>query len=147
MDPTVNRIEINYLQDYTVQFGINCMILERIEQYLSEILLFEKEIKGSKIIGCIVNDKNSNINKYHQLLIYLYSEVDLNTILQNSTLNISLDKISEKGFKYYDNIGLSIQSVEARKTLKEIINIVKVMNYSLELRIKLKNEEIIRFKI
>jgi hypothetical protein len=147
MDPTVNRIEINYLQDYTVQFGINCMILERIEKYLSEILLFEKDLKGSKIIGCIVNDKNSNINKYHQLLIHLYSEVDLNTILQNSTLNISLDKISEKGFKYYDDIGLSIQSVEARKTLKEIINIVKVMNYSLELRIKLKNEEIIRFKI
>ena len=147
MDPTVNSIEINYLQDYTVQFGINCMILERIEKYLSELLLFEKDLKGSKIIGCIVNDKNSNINKYHQLLIHLYSEVDLNTILQNSTLNISLDKISEKGFKYYDDIGLSIQSVEARKTLKEIINIVKVMNYSLELRIKLKNEETIRFKI
>ena len=147
MDPTVNCIEINYLQDYTVQFGINCMILERIEKYLTEILLFENDLKGSKIIGCIVNDKHSNINKYHQLLIHLYSEIDIHAILQNSTLNISLDKISEKGFKYYENIGLSIQSVEAKRTLKEIVNMVRVMNYRLELRIKLKNDEIIRFKI
>ena len=35
----------------------------------------------------------------------------------------------------------------ARRTLKEIINIIKIKNYSMELKIKHKNGEVIRFII
>ena len=62
----------------------------------------------------------------------------METILQNTTLNISQQEIYDKGFEYYTNLGISIQGADAIRTLKEIINIIKIKNYSMELKIKLK---------
>ena len=56
-------------------------------------------------------------------------------------------KINNRQVKYYTNLGISIQGADARRTLKEIINIVKIKHFSMELKIKLKNDEIIRFII
>ena len=72
---------------------------------------------------------------------------DIETILQNTILNISQQEIYDKGFEYYKQLGVSIQGADARRTLKEIINIIKIKNYSMELKIKLKNDVIIRFII
>lgn len=44
-------------------------------------------------------------------------------------------------------LGVSIQRADARRTLKEIINIIKIKNYNMELKIKLNNDEVIRFVI
>ena len=59
----------------------------------------------------------------------------METILHNTILNISQQEIYDKGFEYYTNLGISIQGADARRTLKEIINIIKI-KYSMELKIK-----------
>lgn len=56
----------------------------------------------------------------------------METILQNTILNISQQEIYDKGFEYYTNLGISIQGADARRTLKEIINIIKIKNYSIK---------------
>ncbi len=99
------------------------------------------------IIYCRINDIDIDARKYKKLLIYLYSNTDIATILQNTALNISRQERYNKGFEYYKQLGISIQGADARRTLREIINIIKIKKYSMGLKIKLKDDEIIHFII
>ena len=140
-----NTITIQNIQEFTQQIINGNLILTRIIPFINEATLFQQNLIGSTIIECKINNVNNNIRKYKKLLIYLYSTTDTETILQNTTLNISREEECLKGFKYYTNLGISIQGADARRTLKEIINIVQIKNYSMELKIKLNNDEVIRF--
>ena len=141
-----NTITIQNIQEYTQQIINGNLVLTRIIPFVDEATLFQK-ILGSTILECKINNINNDIKKYKKILIYLYSTTDMETILQNTILNISQQEIYDRGFEYYTNLGISIQGADARRTLKEIINIIKIKNYSMELKIKLKNDEVIRFII
>ena len=144
-----NIITIPNIQEFTQQIINGNLVLTRITPFIDEATLFRKNLRGSTIVECKINNTNNDIHKYKKLLIYLYSTTDIETILQNTILNISQQEIYDKGFEYYKQLGggLSIQGADARRTIKEIINIIKIKNYSMELKIKLKNDEIIRFII
>jgi len=142
-----NTITIQNIQEFRQQIINGNLVLTRIIQFIDEITLFQKNLRGSTITECKINNVNNDIKQYKKLLIHLYSKTDMETILQNTILNISQQEIYEKGFYYYDDLGISIQGADARRTLKEIINIIKIKNYSMELKIKLKNDEVIRFII
>lgn len=149
-------ITIPNIEQYTQQIINGNLILTKIQEiqnidnidiYISEHKLFKQNLSKSKIIKCKINNEILDINYYNKLLLYLYYHIDKNTIIQNTTLNISKDKIHDKGFKYYKDLGISIQGAESRKTLKEIINVIKLNNFNIELKIKLENNEIINFKL
>jgi len=142
-----NTITISNIQEFTQQIINGNLVLTRIIPYIDEATLFQKDLRGSTITECKINNENYDIHKYKKLLIKLYFITDTETILQNTTLNISQQEIYDRGFKYYNQLGLSIQGADARRTLKEIINIVNIKNYSMELKIKLINDEIICFII
>lgn len=142
-----NTITIQNIQEYTQQIINGNLVLTRIIPFVDEVTLFQKNLRGSIILECKINNINNDIKKYKKLLIYIYSTTDMETILHNTILNISHQEIYDKGFEYYTNLGISIQCADARRTLKEIINIIKIKNYSMELKIKLKNDEVIRFII
>ena len=140
-----NIITISNIKEFRQEIINGNLILTRIIPFIDEQTLFQKNLKGSIITECKINNNNIDIKKYKKLLIYLYSTTDIETILQNTILNISQQEIYEKGFEYYSTLGLSIQGADARRTLKEIINIIKIKNYNMEIKIKLKNDEIINF--
>lgn len=140
-----NTITIPNIQEFTQHIIDGNLILTRITPFIDEATLFKKNLRGSIIVDCKINNINNDIHKYKKLLIYLYSTTDRETILQNTILNISQQEKYDKGFKYYKNLDLSIQGADARRTLKEIINIINIKNYIMELKIKLKNDEIISF--
>ena len=142
-----NIITIPNIQEFTQQIINGNLVLTRIIQAIDETTLFQKELKGSTITECKINNVNYNIHKYKKLLIYLYSTTDIETILRNTILNIFQQEIYDKGFKYYKEFGVSIQGTDSRRTLKEIITIVKIKKDSMELKIKLQNDEIISFII
>lgn len=145
MDKTIT---IQNIHGYTQQIINGNLVLTRIIPFVDEATLFQKkDLTGSNILECKLNNINIDIKKYKKLLINLYSITDMETILQNTTLNISQEEIYNKGFKYYRNLGISIQGADAKRTLKEIINIIKIKNFSMELKIKLKNDEVINFII
>ena len=142
-----NTITIQNIQQFTQQIINGNLVLTRITPFIDEATLFRKNLRGSTITECKINNVNNDIHKYKKLLINLYSTTDIETILQNTILNISREEIYDRGFEYYDQLDVSIQGADARRTLKEIINITKIKNYSMELKIKLKNDEIICFII
>ena len=121
---------------------------EIINDNITEECLFEKCLKGSHIEECIINNNildKYNYNKYKKILIYLYYKTDKQTIIDKTTLNISTDKLYNKGFEYYNDLQISIQGADTRRILKEIINFIKMLNYKMEIKIKLKDDEIIKF--
>ena len=145
-----NTITIPNIQEFTQQIIDGNLVLTRIIPFIDEATLFQKNLRGSIITECKINNMNIDIKnkyKYKKLLVYIYSNTDIETILQHTILNISQQEIYDKGFEYYNDLGLSIQGADARRTLKEIINIIKIENCSMKLKIKLKNDEIIRFII
>ena len=143
-----NTIIIPNIQEFTQQIINGNLVLTRITPFIDESTLFQKkDLRKSTITECKINNIIINIHKYHPILIYLYSTTNIETILQNTTLNILQQEIYDKGFCYYKQLGVSIQHADARRTLKEIINIIKIKNYNMELKIKLTNGENIRFII
>lgn len=144
----MNKLTIPNIKEYRLQILNGDLILTRIYPFINENLLFQKNLRHSKIKECYINNKKiEDINKYRKLLIYLYAGIDKKIILKNTILNISEEKLYDKGFEYYNNLGLSIQGADSRRILREIINISKINNYKLELKIKLKDNDIICFCI
>lgn len=113
----------------------------------NEKTIFEKNLRGSKITSCKFNNFYICINKYKKIQMFLYSLTERNIIINNSVLNVIQEIKNDKGYKYYDKLGFSIQGADATMTLKEIINICKLKNFNIELEIKLENNENIKIVI
>lgn len=68
-------------------------------------------------------------------------------ILQTTTFNFKLTNENyEKGYKWDDDINMSYQSKDAKGTLKEILNMIKVNKLTIKLSIKLEAGRIVHFK-
>jgi hypothetical protein len=107
----------------------------------------KNDFRFSKIINCIINDKVLNVHNYKPIIIYIYNQIeDKNFIIKNTVLNIIEGNFNDKGFNFFPKHNISVQGADAIKTIKEIINMCSVCNFKLELEIKLKNENIIKFK-
>ena len=120
--------------------------IEEIE--VDSIELFKKDLTKSSIVECKINDKNIQKKKYRPILIELYEQTDRDIILDKTSLTgISTEEINGKGYKYYEQLDLYIQGVDGPCTLREIINIIKIKNFKMELKIKLKNGELIKFRM
>ena len=137
----MNNFVIRGNAEYSQQLINGYRHFNRIIPYVDEKELFNKDLRGSSIVECKINNETLEIKKYHTLLLYIYSNTYVETVLQNTILNISQQEIYEKDFTYYDYLKLSIQGAEARRTLKEIINMVRINNYTMRIVIKLKNGE------
>ena len=92
-----NTITIQNIEEYTQQILNGNLILARIIQFVDEATLFQKNLRGSTILECKINNINNDFNKYKKLLINLYSTTDMETILQNTILNISQQEIYDRG--------------------------------------------------
>ena len=148
------------IENFTQQIGNGSLVLTslipNVEDFAPQIIdalhldedaLFTKDFRKSKIIECKINNINTFCNKYIKIVIYLYSFMNRESILQNTTLNILLEENYDNGFKYYPKLGLSIQGVESKRSLREIINIIKVQRYNINIKIQLQNDEIVCFII
>jgi hypothetical protein len=96
----------------------------------------------SKIISCKINDNICESNKYNYILKEIYNIIDSGTkIIKHSTLNIKTTKEEDDGFYYLDNIGISVQRVDANKCIYEIVNQSIKNKIKLEINIKLQNKD------
>ena len=148
-DTTYSTIIIQNINNYNLTFENNNLIIKRIEpiqnQYITYEELFKKNLRNSTIISVYIeNQLIPNIFKYMRLIKYIYQHLDKQTIINNTLINVSTDEINERGYVYYSDIGLSIQSTDAKTSLKEIINQITKNNQQIDIKIKLKcGEEII----
>ena len=146
----LNIIKIPNISDYIFEIIDNTLILTYKTQLITEDELYKHSLSYSSILECIINDEHLEKTKikYIDILIHIYKSMPINIILQNTTFNFKFDKIfGDKGYHWHDDINMSIQNKDANSTIKEIINMIKINNYTFYIKIKLSSEKIICFKI
>jgi hypothetical protein len=149
---TYSTIIIKNINNYSLTFENNDLIIKKLlttisNNYISYDELLKKNLKNSQIVYVkIDNELIQNITKYKKLIKYIYQNLDKQTIINNTILNVSIYEINEKGYIYEDDIGLSIQGVDSKKALKEIINQLLKSNKTIEIKIKLKSKDEIIYR-
>ena len=139
----INNIEykMHYQDNGDILLKPNIIIINKLEE------LKKYNFNKSIIIENKVNDVICN-NKYKSIMNYIYKIIDNGTkIIKNSSLNIKTIRKEDKGFYYLDDIGISVQGIDANKSIYEIYNQSLINNIKVYLKIKLENNMIIQINI
>jgi hypothetical protein len=144
-------IRIPNIEKYTQEIITGELILTPKESYISEDQFNRTILNSSKILHCCVKNGSDLVSdklKYRSILDDIWLSMPAQKILQTTTFNIKLtDENGVKGYIWCTKLNLSIQTRDAKYTTKEILNMIKVNNYSIEITIKLETNEIIKFKL
>ena len=147
-------IRIPDIDKYDQKIVDGTLLLTPKKIYIEEFELFQLSLRYSKILQCCIRGEEKIItekNKYQSVLVDLWSTMLPQNILQNTTFNFKLTKEKgEKGYNWEPKINMSFQSKDSEGTMKEIIKMVRINNYSIDISIELGTEfhkRIIHFKI
>lgn len=106
------------------------------------------DFKHSTITKCIINNDPYKKLKYKSILNTIYEKINDGTvIIKHTKLNIKTINKTDEGFYYLDNLGISVQGVDANKSVYEIVNQCHNNNVILELVVKLVNGMSIIIKV
>lgn len=146
-------IRIPNIKNYDQKFINGELILTPKIQYITENELITTTTTSSRIIKCVIKKGKEVISahkskSYRHILIDIWKHMPTQKILQTSTFNFKLkNENGEKGYNWCDDISMSFQNKPASGSLKEILNMVKVNNLTINLSIKLNTGRIVYFKI
>ena len=144
MDSLDDHIIIQNIEKYDINFKNGNLILKKKVKYQNNI--FNNDFKNSKIINCFVENKELDIIKYKPLLENIYFYINNREIIKDNTiLNIEDGCLTDKGFKFIEELNFSVQGADSNKTLKEIVNISNICNIKLKFNIKLENDKIVEY--
>ena len=153
--PTASKmtevIRIPNIERYTQEIVNGELILTPKTQYITENELHRTQTKYSTPVECVIKKEGVTIStstSYRGILVDVWKSTPTQKILQTTTFNFKLTKeTGEKGYHWCDDIHMSFQNKDAPGALKEIVNMVKVNNLTIDLSIKLKTGRIIHFKM
>jgi len=143
--------DIPNIQNYTIEIVNGNLILRPQKQYITEDELNRMPIAHSAILGCLIKKRGgetiSKKKSYRGVMVDIWTPMPVQQILQTTTFNFKLtNENREKGYQWCDNIRMSFQSKDATGTLREILNMVRVNDLTIEMSIKLKTGRIVHFK-
>jgi hypothetical protein len=148
-----NIIRIPNINNYHQAIINNELVLTPKYNYITLDELLDKNLTNSKINYCIITDTNtdneiiSNSIKYSKILIDIYKYLPASFILQNTTFNIKLtNENGNRGYTWYSEINMSVQGKDSNGTFKEIIKMINLNNYKIDIGIELSNGEKINYK-
>ena len=148
-----NIIRIPNIDNYHQAIINNELVLTPIYNYITLDELLDKNLTNSKINYCIITDADadneviSNSIKYSKILIDIYKYLPASFILQNTTFNIKLtNENGNRGYTWYSEINMSVQRKDSNGTFKEIIKMINLNNYKIDIEIELSNGESINYK-
>ena len=143
-------IRIPNIENYTQEIINGELILTPKKQYMTENELNMTQITHSTIEKCIIKKEEEIIStntSYRSVLVDIFKSMPTQKILQTTTFNFKLTKENgEKGYNWCDDISMSFQNKDSKGTLKEILNMVNVNKFTIELSIKLETGRIVHFK-
>jgi len=149
-----NIIRIPNISNYQHQIINNELVLTPISIFrlISLDELVNINLTNSNIIDCIITDNDNEIvpllnNTYRRILISIYRTLPASFILQNTTFNIKLTNESGyRGYTWHPEINMSIQGKDSNGTFKEIIRMINLNNYKIDIKIDLFNNEKINYR-
>ena len=142
-------IIINNISGYTFQIIDNNLHLTPINEYLKENEVYRYDLKKSEILEAKLNGEIIRHPNYYKILKLIWKETAINIILQHTIFNFKLSIDDIKGDDNYiwnDDIKLAFQTRNLNHTFKEIANMCKINKFTIELKINLKNKNIILYK-
>mgnify|MGYP001189889895 CR=1 FL=1 len=107
------------------------------------------DLSYSKIKLCIIDNKiitESKFLYYNKILIDIYTLIKYDDILKYTTFNIKESEYNKNGYKWCDELGLSIQGKSSKDTVLEYINMINIMKIDFYIEIQLSNDEIIKIE-
>ena len=143
-------IRIPNIEKYTQEIINGELILTPKENYITEDELNRSILNSSKILNCIVKNGEeiiSNKTKYRSILTDLWKSMPTQKILQTTTFNMKLtyeDGID--GYQWSPELKMSIQNKDAKYTMKEVLNMIKINDYSIQISIRLGTGQTINYK-
>jgi hypothetical protein len=139
------EIKIPNISNYIMEIVDDTLILTSKLNYITESDMNRICLLDSIILSCKLNNEEVNRLKYKSILISIYKKMTINSILQNTLMDMKLIETNEDGYIWYKDLRLSIQNKDSNFTFKEIMRMVKLNEMILEIEIQLKNKEIIYF--
>lgn len=143
-------IRIPNIEKYTQEIINGELILTPKDTYITEDELSRIPLSSSKILECSIKNKDdiiSNKLKYMSILNDIWISMPTQKILQTTTFNMKLtNENGLNGYNWSPKLNLSIQYKDSKHTMNEILNMIKVNNYSIKITIQLETKTILKFK-
>jgi hypothetical protein len=143
-------ISIPNIEKYKQEIIDGTLILTPKVNYITLDQFNKLNFNNSKILKSSINNNENTISNklnYRSLLNDIWLSMPTQKILQNTKFNMKLtNEKGIKGYVWYPKLNLSIQNKDANNTIKEILNMIKINNYSITLTIQLETNEIVNFK-
>ena len=80
---------------------------------------------------------------FRTVLVDIWKSMPTQKIIQNTTFNIELENMEgNKGYTYHKDLKFSFQSKDTNGTWKEIVKMVELNNYQMEIVIQLVDGKI-----
>lgn len=80
------------------------------------------------------------------LLIDVWKTMSIERVIQTTKFKFSLKDESENNMLvWYEEINMYVATKDANNTFKELLNMIKINNYSILISIKLKEGRVIQF--
>ena len=142
-------IRIPNIENYIQEIINGELILTPKEGYITEDEINKPIFTSSKIINCIVKNEKEIISvktSYQSILNDIWGSMPTQKILQNTTFNMKLtNENGLNGYNWHPKLNLSIQGKTSNMCMKEILNMIRLNNYSMNITIQLQTGKIIRF--
>jgi hypothetical protein len=144
-----NRIIISDRDAELVSYVDGIWIFEPKIPVLNDAEIMDLPLRNAKLPeGCKINGiPFPKMDKFAGGMRKIYSSMDFDAIQDNTTFNITTEKRNTEGYHYHPALGFSYQSKDTKGTLREIIQMCRVQNYSLEMKIQLKDGRIVLFRM
>jgi hypothetical protein len=148
-------ITIQNINNYDQEIIDGNLILTPKKSYIEEYEFMRLPFKKSIILNCLIKgqiDKEEIIisekKKYKPILVDIWKSMPTQKILQNTTFNFKLtDEKGEKGYYWCNDINMSFQCKDAEWSIKEIIKMIHLNKYKLDISIQTEENNIYHFKI
>jgi hypothetical protein len=144
------EIRIPNIENYIQEIINGELILTPKKKYITEEELYRIPIVNSKIEKCTIKKDNEIISTretYRGILVDIWKYMPVQKVLQTTTFNFKLtNENGKKGYVWCESINMSFQNKEANLSFKEILNMIKVNNLSIEISINLESGRTIYYK-
>jgi hypothetical protein len=153
--PTNNIQFVDQASDNTIKVNINrikennyCLMFSMYEE-IKEIYTSD-QLRGinlvqSKVIMCNIDDEKHDRLNYRNIMHTIFLKIGKREkVKKNTHINIEYGNYTDKGYKYMEDLDMSVQGTDAKMTLKEIILQCKKNKIKLEIEIQLNDSSKMR---
>ncbi len=144
-------IRIPNIANYIQEIVNGELILTPRKRYITEPEFAALALTKSTILECFVKHGDTvitNKKKYQSILNDIWPLLPAQKLLQNTLYNFKLtNEEGLNGYCWRAAINMSVQKKDANGAMKEIINMVRLNKYTLDISVQLELGQVIHFKI